>query len=78
MTTSNEAEYGDRRVKGESMDDRQWAEWQLSEEEQRQFMLLKALQKVDRAGLHNEALLLAFEGGVLTVFKKELEHARQG
>ena len=39
MTTANEAEYGDRRVKGESMDDRQWAEWQLSEEEQKEIVM---------------------------------------
>lgn len=53
-------------------------EQQRLDDEQRQFALLLALQKVHRAGLKDEALLLAFEGGVLTQFRKELEHARQG
>ena len=42
----------------------------------REWALLEALQKIDRAGFHDEALLFAFEGGVLSQFKKELEYAR--
>lgn len=43
--------------------------------EAREWALLEALQKVHRAGLKDEALLLAFEGGVLSQFKKEVEYA---
>ena len=50
---------------------------QMQDMEAREWQLLEALQTIDRAGFHEEALLLAFEGGVLTQFKKELEHARQ-
>ena len=50
-----------------------WQEIQQADEEKRLFDLLEALQKVDRAGLHDEALLLAFEGGVLKEFRKQLE-----
>lgn len=51
---------------------------QKQDEEQRFFELLQALQKVDRAGLHDEALLLAWGCGMMTDFTKEQEHARQG
>ena len=46
-------------------------------EEERLFSLLEALQRIDRAGFHDEALLLAFEGGVLQQFRKqqEISHA---
>ena len=45
---------------------------QWNDKQERQFLLLKALQKVHRAGLEDEALLLAFEGGVLDEFKRGL------
>lgn len=51
---------------------------QRQEELEQEFYLLAALQRIDRAGFHDEALLFAFHGGVLTQFKKELEHARKG
>ena len=50
--------------------------WLKQDLDHREWELLEALQKVYRAGLKEEALLLAFEGGVLTQFKKEIEHAR--
>jgi len=47
--------------------------WQQQDEEERLHDLLDALQKVDRAGLRDEALLLAYEGGVLNEFRKQQE-----
>lgn len=55
------------------MTDDQWGQWQQSDEEHHQFVLLEALQRIDRAGFRQEALLFAFEGGVLTEFKKGLK-----
>ena len=52
--------------------------WQQQmDQEEREWKLLEALQKVHKAGLVDEALLLAWEGGVLTQFKKELELRRE-
>ena len=48
-------------------DERQW--W-VQDLEQREKDLLEALQRIDRAGFHQEALLFAFEGGVLTTFRR--------
>lgn len=39
----------------------------------REWTLLYALQKIDRAGFHEEALLFAFEGGVLEQFKRDIQ-----
>lgn len=46
---------------------------QQMDTEAREWKLLEALQKVHRAGLKDEALLLAFEGGVLEQFRKEIQ-----
>lgn len=48
-------------------------QWQRADELEQQFHLLAALQRIDRAGFHDEALLLAFHGGVLQQFKQDLE-----
>jgi hypothetical protein len=48
-----------------------WQEIQQADEEKRMSNLLEALQKVDRAGLKNEALYLAFEYGE-TIYKQFL------
>ena len=48
---------------------------QRADELARFFSVLEALQKVDRAGLREEALLLAFECGVFKQFKQEIGHA---
>ena len=45
---------------------------QQQDEEARFFSVLEALYKVHRAGLKEEALLLAFEAGVFKQFKQEL------
>lgn len=52
--------------------------WQQQDDLEQQFYLLAALQRIERAGFRDEALLFAFHGGVLSQFKKELEHDRQG
>jgi len=46
------------------------SEQQYNDELEQQFYLLAALQRIDRAGFHDEALLFAFHGGVLSQFKK--------
>ena len=50
-----------------------WEEIQQAEEHERAMTLLRALQKIDRAGLRDEALLCAFEGGVLSQFNKLIQ-----
>ena len=57
------------------MNDEQWAEWQQQDKEREMLELLEALQKVDRAGLKAEALLLAWGCGLSTDFRKESVHA---
>jgi hypothetical protein len=57
------------------MDNNQYRQQQ--DMEAREWALLEALQKIDRAGLQQEALLLAWESGVLTAFRKELEMRRK-
>lgn len=49
---------------------------QQQDMEAREWALLEALQKIDRAGFHDEALLFAYEAGFLTQFRKEVAHAK--
>lgn len=51
---------------------------QRRDEEKRFFSVLTALQKVYRAGLRDEAYLLAYEAGLFTEFKKEINDGKSG
>ena len=48
-----------------------WSD-QRTDDEQREYECIEALVKVWKAGLEQEALLLAWEAGCLTTFKKEI------
>ena len=61
----------------EQENDSQQDEWQQTDQERKEWALLEALQEVDRAGLRDQALLLAWGCGLTTVFRKELEHAKR-
>ena len=48
---------------------------QRTDDEQREYECIQALLKVWKAGLEQEALLLAWEAGCLKQFQKEIEDA---